>query len=232
MLNEYTFYMKGNIYFNQYCNPYTLNIFSDGSMSVGKNKPIGSYSIIAANGYNVIDSIAASSVNATINEEEIKGIRAALSMAIHYSPYFQYINIFSDSLLSVNGIRESIYNWKFKNGTFYSKRKQEAANQRLIYEANRLYDYAWSKGIQVQILYQKAHVNTNNIDEIINAGNAFIKYNNVMYCNYIDSDFIQYISYYNNMVDMQAKILQRKSRKKKSLCSEDAIYFVPKQGVK
>ena len=108
-----------DIRLSQFYNDDTLNIFSDASFiggfydnrQTGKGK--GCYCCIAVCKDQIIDQQIAISSHSTVPESELKGIRRALSFANQYKSQYKFINIFSDSLYSVNAINH--YHLLFNN---------------------------------------------------------------------------------------------------------------------
>ena len=143
----------------QFYNENTLNIFSDASMF----SQLGCYGVVAVVKDNIIDSTYRLVSNTTSNNSEIKGIRAALDLALKYKDRFQFINIFSDSLISVNGLRDYIYNWKYNknDGLLYSTAKKPVANQEIFIEAHRILNILEAAPCIIHLYHQAGHVDKN-----------------------------------------------------------------------
>ena len=121
--------MKFN--YKDFCKNDVLNIFSDASMAKYKGKGIGCYAVIAVVKNDIIDSCYRIVSDTTSNESEIKGVRMAISIANKYKYQFKTINIFSDSLYSINGLMNYIYKWKYKprNNLLYTKDNEQTIEQ-------------------------------------------------------------------------------------------------------
>ena len=102
------------IYLNSIHNPYTLNIFCDASIKSIKNMNYGCYGAVAIYEDNIIDSSYQICSRTTNNDSEIRAIRSAVLLALKYRNNYQIINIFSDSQISLFGIRDRCFRWKEK----------------------------------------------------------------------------------------------------------------------
>lgn len=94
----------------QIYNKDTLNIFSDASM-INSSEPklgTGCYGAVAVCGDQIIDSFYRISSRSTNNSCEIKGLRAAILLANKWKGQFSFINIFSNSQISVFGLKDYI----------------------------------------------------------------------------------------------------------------------------
>lgn len=213
----------GNITMSQFYNRETLNIFCDASI-IGKNqKYIGCYGAIAVIKDDIVDSIYRMVSETTNNNCEIKGIRAALTLANRYKYYFKYINIFSDSQISVFGLRDYIYNWKYnpKNGLLYGSTGSPIVNQEIFIEChNMIIELELYRDCIIRLFHQSGHVD-NGFGAIKDAAASFKKFNNVH--GTVGYDFIRYISTYNNYVDNMSRSILRRSDKTKKYV--DPIIF-------
>ena len=186
---------SGSYQLENFCNDYTLNIFTDGSFYVDR----GSYAMLAVNKYTILDSFCrVGEIGDTINSCELKGIIKALSIAHRYMTLYPCINIFSDSLYSINGIRTN----------FIAKQKlvmkRSTPNIELFVHIHYLLDEIDSyPGCTVTILHQNAHVEEKNDRSIYKVVNNFKNINKVTA--QVSQEFIKYISMYNRMVDEMAK---------------------------
>ena len=187
-----------DIRLSQFYNDETLNIFSDASFISGYYDPNrtgrgkGCYCCLAVCKDQEIDQQIVISSHSTVPESELKGIRRALSFANQYKTQYKYINIFSDSLYSVNAI-----NHYSRECYRYSP---DTANINLILETHYIYrellDYP---NCLVTIYHQSGHIATSNLNSIREAGAKFMRFNNFRGQN--DLNFIRYISTYNDKVD-------------------------------
>lgn len=218
------FHINHNITLPEYYNPYTLNIFSDASFGI-KGKKRGAYAVVCVCCDTIIDEFRAFCGDHTIVVSETRGIRRALDMGLRYSSQYQYINIFSDSQLSIQSIRDFIYHWKYneKKKCFLNTNGAIVHNQGLILECNQLYSVLCQR-THTQLLHQKGHVDS-GYSEIVNAVDVFKKSNYVN--GNIDLNFIRYISTWNNYVDDKATKKLKNDRSRYSY--NDPFEYKPKE---
>lgn len=218
-------YLSG-MQLSQIYNSRTLNIFSDASMI----KDYGCYSVIAVCKDSIIDSYCHPVSNTTVNNSEIKGIRAALTLALRWQNAFDFINIFSDSLISVMGLKEYIYRWKYNpnDQLLYTSMNRPASNQFIFIECYQmLMELCKRQNCMVRIFHQNGHVN-NGYGELIKAMNTFIKTNSIN--GKVDLNLIRYISTYNNYVDNFSRSTLRKTDRTKSYI--DPVEFYARQKIR
>lgn len=182
-------------------NPYTLNIFSDASIKNKHKSFDGCYGAVAVVNNTIIDEIYRIATDTTNNNAEIKGVRAAVLLAIRHGSNFQNVNIFSDSQISILGIRERFPNWNYnqRSDTLYGYDRNPIKSQEIfieILELIRQFD------LRVVIWHQKGHVK-NTFESLTNASHVFAASNRVR--DVIDLNLIRYISYYNNIVDDKSR---------------------------
>lgn len=183
-------------------NPYTLNIFSDASIKdKGYRSYDGCYGAIAVVNNAIIDEIYRVASDSTNNNSEIKGIRAAVLLAIRYGSNYQNINIFSDSQISVLGIRERFPNWNYnpKTHRLYGYDRSQIKSQEVFIE---ILELIRQHNLNVIIWHQKGHVK-NTFESLSNASHVFAASNRIR--EGIDLNLIRYISHYNNVVDKKSR---------------------------
>ena len=86
----------------------TLNIFCDASITGKYGNQTGCYGVVAVYLDNIVDECYKLVSNTTSNQSELKGLRAAISMANKYKNNYKNINIFCDSQVSILGLRDYI----------------------------------------------------------------------------------------------------------------------------
>lgn len=182
-------------------NPYSLNIFSDASIRKRGNLYDGCYGAIAVSNNQIIDEIYRISSDTTNNNSEIKGIRAAILLAIRYQYNFSNINIFSDSQISIFGIRERFPTWRYnvKDGKLYGSADQPIKSQEVYIEIMELIN---QYNLTVTFWHQKGHVE-NKYDSLVEAQHVFCASNRIR--DKVDLSLIRYISYYNDIVDKKSR---------------------------
>lgn len=187
---------------NMMVNDETLNIFTDASM----NKIGGSFGAIAVYKNNIIDSSFWYS-RGTINECEAKGLRCGLALAFRHFNEFNRINIFCDSLLTVNSINDYIYRWRYneKDHCLYTVSGSKIANQSILVEDVLLYKQVLMFNKNIFIFHQNGHINSQH--DIAKAANNFLKFNKIdNLFHSIDEEFIKFIALYNNIIDNITRI--------------------------
>lgn len=209
---------------NRLYNKQTLNIFCDASIINDNGVFTGCYGVVGVVEDRIIDSMYKLASNTTNNNSEIKGIRGALSMANVWKDRYKYINIFSDSQISVFGLKKYIYKWRYKDGTFYSNSGTPVANQYVFVEAHGQIEELVKHPNCIFSLYHQAGHISNDYNSLKRAANVFARSNNIQ--GKIDINMIRYISTYNNYVDVTSRNLLRRSNRTVEYC--DPIYFEPR----
>ena len=177
-----------------------LNVFSDASITVvnGHYTSCSGYIVvynnkIAESGHKVI-------YDSTNNYGEIYALLMAVEAAIRKAgdiKYISRINIFSDSQISIFGLRDWIFKWykklnKQKN--MVSDRNIEIANQEIF---NIIVDTIVSNGLPLHLYHQLGHKNFNDKKDIESIKKSFYKANDIM----ITEALAEKICYYNNFID-------------------------------
>lgn len=204
----------------------TLNIFCDASIIGKTGNFTGCYGVVAVVKDDIIDSCCRIASQTTNNNSEVKGLRAAISMANKWKNHFKVINIFSDSQISVFGLRDYIYRWRFNtnDNKLYGTSGSPVANQSIFIECHYMMKELQSiTNTCIRIFHQSGHVG-NDYNSIKEASVIFNRSNNIV--GNIDLNFIRYISTYNNYVDNLSRSTLRRSNRKITYC--DPIYFEAK----
>lgn len=198
-----------------FVNDYTVNIFCDASM----HNTDGCYGAIVFRNGQVLESIYRVCKDTTNNNAEIKAIRLSVYLALKYKlAGIPVINIFSDSQISVYGIRDRIYRYRVWGDQLMTANNTPVANQSIFIEIVRLFvDYNLTN---VYIYHQKGHVKINNIESLLNAKRVFKNSNGVK--EDVSLGFIEYISMGNDMVDVRTGKELYKFKGDKCV---DPIYF-------
>lgn len=164
-----------------YYSPKTLNIFCDASIvKMPDGECISCPGAIAVitdgNGFqSIIEDKFDCLRFSTNNRGELTAILLALELANKYKDDFYTINIFSDSKISVCGLREWIFNWIKnidKNGSMISSSGTEVMNQDII---KHIITYVVTNNIKFNLYHVKGHVNQsggpNNAIKVFNVSN-------------------------------------------------------------
>ena len=204
-------------------NKETLNIFSDASILKTNDNTYGCFGAICVVEDEIIDYQYMVKEQTTVNECEILGILLSLNFANRYKGRFKFINIFSDSLLSVKGLTEYIYGWKYNNYCLYNSNHEAVANQSMFIEAYELYQNLLLQSPNIKLFWQAAHMNIQSSKDLCTATNKFKQYNH--YYGNVDLNFIRYISQYNNFVDNATR--QYLKRYEQPIYTVNPIKFFP-----
>lgn len=199
-----------NANLSEFYNQYTLNIFSDASIINSGDNTTGCYGVACVVGDTMIDSCYHITSHTTNNNSEIKGIRTALSFANKWKTSFKYINIFSDSKISIDGLREYIFKWRYnpEDNLLYSSLGKPVANQSIFIECFQIMVILASyPDCIVRFYHQNGHVK-NSYNELKKAAATFSKSNNIY--GVIDINLIRYLATYNNLVDITSRSILRR----------------------
>lgn len=205
----------GDILISQFHNDNTLNIFSDASVNGrGTRNGMGCYGTVAVVKDNVIDQIYRLVSYTTSNNSEIKGLRAAITLAHKYKDQFKFINIFSDSQISIHGLVSFIHGWKINpnDGMLYTKLKKKVANQEIFIENYRMLKELEVSPCIISLYYQPGHVDY-GYNNLVKASEHFRRGNMVRSNENIDLNFIRYISTWNNYVDSTSRSMLKRNKK-------------------
>ena len=206
--------------FNNFKNKEVLNIFCDASIRKMGDKSAGCYGAVAVYGYTIIDEIYRICSDTTNNNAEIKAIRAGILLAIRHGNKFKRINLFSDSQVSLFGIRDRIFNWTVgRGGKLYGSQNQLISSQEVFIEIANL---IVSHNLNISLWHQKGHVKMNDFRSLDEAKHVFMSSNGVRIN--LDTSFIRYISTYNDIVDKKSRsVLYQNDIYKQSY--DDALRF-------
>lgn len=141
--------------------------------------------------------------HSTNNHAEIYAIYMAYQLAklLHYEAGGNpRINIYSDSQISVYGLRDWIFSWvsNSRGDILTSSTGKSVANQDIY---KMIVIDMIKSGIPVHLYHTKGHVNTNSNKSLINAKRVFDKSNNTN----INLNAMSQISYGNDLVDLATK---------------------------
>lgn len=185
-----------------------INIFTDASVLNNNTGETISCSgaVMVMNNEDVSDIRHSVQVlrDSTNNHGEIMAINLGIDFAIDITNYSREnnlpipeINLFSDSKISVCGLRQWIFNWIncSTKGVMFSSSGKPVANQD-IYKSI-VYKIVINN-INLNLYHQKGHVNERKEKSVINAQRVFNESNGTRVDNL---DLIRRLSHYNNMID-------------------------------
>lgn len=178
----------------------TLNIFCDASISKFPDETIGCPGSIAV--INTPDAVIASGVTRFLryssnNNAEITAIMMAIELALSLRESYETINIFSDSKISVYGLRKWIFDWlnDVRDGEMYSSSGTPVANQQIFISIVNL---VVKNDFKLNLYHQKGHVSGNGIDI---AKKVFLESNDIL----LTDEEARYISTFNDYIDKATK---------------------------
>lgn len=181
-----------------------LNIFCDASITNHNGETIGCPGAIVIKYNNdelyISDSKFEILRNTTNNKSELTAIFLALQLALKYRDIYPIINIFSDSKISVFGLRDWIFSWINtidEDGIIYSSSGLEVANQDII---KKIINFVVYNKLRFNLFHQKGHV-TSTENMINRSQKVFNQSNNIL----IDRDIDLVINKYNNIIDNQTR---------------------------
>ena len=211
---------------NNFIRPDVVNIFTDASITQLVNgNTAGCYGAIVTNNGRIIDKEYKVCTDSTSNNSEIKAIRLGVNLAIKWRNSVNFpivINLFSDSQISILGVRDRIFNWNIKKDNLVGCGNSPIKNQSVFIEIINL---IVKTNLIINFYHQKAHVRINNYEELNNAIHVFISSNYVR--EEIDPEFIKYISTMNNMVDRVSRRTLNRYHNLSEHNIQDALIFSP-----
>lgn len=193
-------------------NPYTVNIFTDSSV---KNVACGFDSCSAVCtllGDNVISSRAEINRGTTNNFGEMyaiyMGVCEALQYIIHNTPV-TCINLYSDSRISVLGLKQWYKNWVLDSEGYLVGSTGRIANQNLICSIiNMIITYK----IKISFYHIKGHTNLNKQSEFEDFKIKFRTINGDIGPSLIEDEVFEKLIRYNDHVDTYSRNLLSKSQ--------------------
>lgn len=223
---------SAKLFLSDFVNQNTINIFTDASMmpmmKPDQKHTIGCYGFLTMREQTEINSGLYIDTYSTVNRAEIKGIKNAVLEAINLrrKGFRGIINIFSDSQISVMGIREWIFTWYNNGRCLENKSGNEVANQSEFIEIMNLIVYY---NPYVNFYHMKGHVDPKDIKTVCKAAGTFIRSNmdpNTPIQN-IDLDFIKFISRCNNEIDNRTRWHLRNQIRPEGMIYQDPFTFIP-----
>lgn len=200
----------------------TVNIFCDASIKAVNGITYGcpGCAVVTSDG-SIISKDSTILVESTNNESEIYAILMATVANIYYKHY-ERVNIFSDSRISVMGLRDWMRSWikKSKNGILMST-SGEVANQQIFLHVlnlilNNLDEY--------HLYHIDGHCKSPK--DITAAMNDFNKFNNVS----ITYPEAVYLCGFNNQIDeYTGKVLETNYLPNEVKCQSPFIYPIPSE---
>lgn len=180
-----------------------VNTYTDASIT---KDDMGNF--ISCAGYvttfhgDIIDSGTKIVYNTTNNYGEILAIYMGIQSLLSFKDYDAFLNLFSDSRISVVGLKEWIYGWlknmNPKTLMLINSSGLNVANQEIFCN---IVNYIVQNNTHLSIYHQRGHQNPANVKDMEVVRKSFIETNNTE----ITDDIIREICYYNDMVDRITK---------------------------
>ena len=180
----------------------SLNIFTDASIrNIKGGETLGCAGMLAVYGSNRANYDRFQIIRDTTNNNaEIKAIRLGVEEAIRQKNNFKNIRIFSDSQISIFGIRDRIFKWYNNGETLCGYEGKPIKNQDVMLEIVHM---IVDNNINIEFYHQQGHVKVNDKEKLLEAIHVFSSSNNIR--SIISYDFIRTISQYNNYVDVMSR---------------------------
>lgn len=198
MINRETFF-----------NDHTLNIFTDASVGKYDNNSTESLAgcVVECNGELTHQNFIRIR-DSTNNEGEIYAIYMGLSCAVVAKESNRFnkhtINLFSDSKISVFGLREWYNGWirnSMNSDKLLNSSNEAVKNQDLFIKCiNMIVRYE----LHINIYHVRGHINPLNHSDMSTFIRSFMKENKIF--DDICENLVHKIAYYNNMVDKETRI--------------------------
>ena len=173
-----------------------VEIFCDASIKKFPNQRyFGSAGAIYRDGRNKIQIMP----DSTNNKSEITAIYLAVQLAKEIVQDMHEevtINIYSDSKISVYGLKFWMNKWveMMYNGVLYTPQGDRVKNQEIFIQ---IYDFLARNNLKINLYHCKGHVNVMNEKQMVNAANVFYESNGFM----PDRDLLTRVSFYNDKID-------------------------------
>ena len=173
-----------------------VEIFCDASIKKFTNQRcFGSAGAIYRDGRNKIQIMP----DSTNNKSEITAIYLAVQLAKEIVQDMHEevtINIYSDSKISVYGLKFWMNKWveMMYNGVLYTPQGDRVKNQEIFIQ---IYDFLARNDLKINLYHCKGHVNVMNEKQMVNAANVFYESNGFM----PDRDLLTRVSFYNDKID-------------------------------
>lgn len=184
-------------------NPGTLNIFTDASIKkLPDGETLGCPGALCVYTLNngqlsILDVACYIERYATNNSSEIKAISLGVAKALQYRNLFRTINLFSDSRICIQGIREWIFNWVncINSGLMCSSSGEPVANQNTFASISST---IVSNNLNINFYHQKGHVKKSNDKAIENAMRVFKEVNKLD----VSFELMKELSNFNDLIDV------------------------------
>lgn len=183
-------------------NGYTLNVFTDASISKfpGTDIVTGGAGACFYIGDQLIGSDLKILFNTTNNQSELTAILLGVIGAVQLKNKVTTINLFSDSRISVLGLREWIFSYmnSIHDQVMYSSSGNPVANQQIILA---IIDTIVRNDLHVNIFHLRGHLDSGKDKHTIQFKQSFLKENHLDPYTIIDDEVIQFLINGNSNID-------------------------------
>lgn len=192
------------IEFESIINNRTLNIFTDASISKYNGITTGCAGAEYYMGGTYLYSDTKVLFNTTNNQSELMSILLGVYGAMQNRHFVDTINLFSDSKISVYGLREWIFSWIHNSwdGVMYNSSGQVVANQGLILS---IIDTITRNRLKINIFHIRGHKNCDSAKDIDEFRRSFIKENHLPNGTTIDTILLQFLMAGNDNIDKYSR---------------------------
>lgn len=194
--------MTPHIEANSIINGYTLNIFTDASISKfpGTDIVTGGAGARFYIGDQFIGSDLKILFNTTNNQSELTAILLGIMGAVRLKNRVTKINLFSDSRISILGLREWIFTWmnSIHGQVMYSSSGNPVANQQIILA---IIETIVRNDLQVNLFHLRGHMDSGKDKHTIQFKKSFLKENHLDPYTIIDDEVIQFLINGNSGID-------------------------------
>lgn len=176
-----------------------VNCYCDASLTKLKDG-----TVVTASGFiltyegNVIDQRVKIVADSTNNYGEILAIYMGIDSLIRVAGYDAFLNVFSDSKISVSGLTSWIYSWirdtDPRTRKMYNSSGQLVANQEIF---SAIVGLICSARTHLSIFHQRGHMNPDNVRDMRKMMEDFEKDNGSV----VGEDIIREITYWNDCID-------------------------------
>lgn len=151
-----------------------INVFTDASITKKNDVYITAPGFVTMYDGNIIDSGVSVIHNATNNYGEIYAIRMGIENLIKYSNSDLFLNLFSDSKISILGLKQWIFQWfqNQSNNVLRNSYAEAISNQEIILDIIRLIVHS---GIHISLYHIPGHIRSNRITEMNKFKEVFSK---------------------------------------------------------
>jgi ribonuclease HI len=182
----------------------TFDIYTDASINVQKKLGCAGYVMVNRKRDQTIDQQFYCLRDTTNNESEVAAIAMGVNAAINllYTEELPFlINLFSDSMISLCGVRDWIPQWiaRRKGDTLYGSGGIVQNQEWFKY----IYAQIIQSGIRIKFFHQKGHVNLDSPKSLYDARRVFTATNSVSMNKALVDPIM--VSKYNGLVDNMSR---------------------------